>query len=148
MQSAPWSNVLHVSAETTERLPLLRPDDLREEQRQVYEAVVAGPRADESAFDIVDHAGRLLGPYNAMLHSPAVGMSLQGLGTAVRFATSFTPREREIAILVVAARWRSDYAWFAHERAGRLAGLTSQEMGALRLGSSAARGGSSPAFHL
>lgn len=126
--------VVDVSAEPSERLPLLGPGALDEDQRQVYEAVVGGPRAEQSSFGVTDRQGHLLGPYNAMLHSPSVGMSLQELGAAVRFRTGFTPREREMAILLVAADRRSDYIWYAHERAGRDVGLSEDELEALRLG--------------
>jgi len=113
---------------------LLDPATLREEQRRVYEAIVGGPRAEQSSFGVIDQQGRLLGPYNAMLHSPSVGMSLQDLGAAVRFRTTFSPREREIAILLVAVHWRSDYIWYVHERAARDAGLSESELAALRVG--------------
>jgi 4-carboxymuconolactone decarboxylase len=63
-----------------------------------------------------------------------VGAPLQELGSALRFRTSFTKREREIATLVVAARLRSDYEWYAHERIGRRAGLSEAELTALRSG--------------
>lgn len=110
---------------------MLGPGELAEEQRKVYDAIAGGERAD-GVFTAMDEAGRLLGPYNAMLHSPAVGMPLQELGAAVRFRTHLSSREREIAILVVAERLRSDYVWYAHERAGRAAGLTEPELSSLR----------------
>lgn len=115
------------------RLPALNPDDLDHEQRDVYEAIVGGPRP-KNVFSFVDDEGRLLGPFNAMLYSPVVGGPLQELGTALRFRTSFTKREREIATLVVAAAYHSDYEWYAHERIGRQAGLTDAELTALRTG--------------
>jgi 4-carboxymuconolactone decarboxylase len=115
------------------RLPSLHPDELSHEQRDVYEAIVGGPRP-ANVFSFVDEEGRLLGPFNAMLYSPAVGDPLQELGAALRFRTSFTKREREIATLVVAARLRSDYEWYAHERIARRAGLTDAELTALRTG--------------
>src|SRR3954471_12383376 len=115
------------------RLPALNPDDLDHEQRDVYEAIVGGPRP-KNVFSFVDDEGRLPGPFNAMLYSPAVGGPLQELGAALRFRTSFTKREREIATLVLAAHARSDYEGYAHERIGRRAGLTDAELTALRTG--------------
>ena len=117
------------------RLPLLKPGLLSEEQREVYDAITGGPRRDRpSPMRYMDEEGRLLGPFNAMLYSPAVGLPLQELGAALRFRTAFTKREREIAILVVAAHHRSAFEWYAHERIGRRAGLTDRELDALREG--------------
>jgi 4-carboxymuconolactone decarboxylase len=124
-------SVLSVTDE--QRLPALHPDHLTDEQRHVYDAIVGGPRPGH-VFSFVDGEGRLLGPFNAMLYSPAVGDPLQDLGAALRFRTSFTTREREIATLVVAAHLRSDYEWYAHERIGRRAGLADAELSALRTG--------------
>ncbi len=115
------------------RLPALHPDHLTDEQRDVYDAIVGGRKAG-NPFSFIDEEGRLLGPYNAMLYSPAVGGPLQELGTALRFRTSFTKREREIATLVLAARVRSDYEWYAHESLGRGAGLTDADLDRLRTG--------------
>ncbi|MWA00312.1 carboxymuconolactone decarboxylase family protein [Actinomadura sp. LD22] len=126
------------------RLPLLSPGSLGAEQQAVYDALTGGPRAaggdpadsraKARALGFMDGEGRLLGPFNAMLYSPAVGMPLQDLGAALRFRTAFTKREREIATLVVAACLRSDYEWYAHERLGRRAGLREDELDALREG--------------
>ncbi len=115
------------------RLPALNPDELSPEQRDVYEAIVGGPRP-ANVLPLLDDEGHLLGPFNAMLYSPVVGGPLQELGAALRFRTSFTRREREIATLVVAAALRSSYEWYAHERIGRRAGLTDAELTALRTG--------------
>jgi 4-carboxymuconolactone decarboxylase len=115
------------------RLPALRPDELTDEQRAVYTAIVGGPRTGH-VFAVADDEGRLQGPFNAMLHGPVVGGPLQELGSALRFRTGFTKREREIAILVVAGHLRSDFEWYAHERLGRRAGLTEDELAALRTG--------------
>jgi 4-carboxymuconolactone decarboxylase len=115
------------------RLPLLPPSRLDEEQREVYRAVTGGPRAGSSVFRFTDDQGRLLGPFNAMLYAPAVGLPLQELGAALRFRTALSAREREIAILVVAAHGRSAYEWYAHERVARQAGLSEPELTAIRL---------------
>lgn len=111
------------------RLPAPRPHELADEQREIYDAIVGGPRS--GAGPLTDDEGRLLGPFNAMLYSPAVGGPLQELGVALRFRTGFTEREREIATLVVAVHLRSDFEQYAHERIGRRAGLTEAEIAAL-----------------
>jgi 4-carboxymuconolactone decarboxylase len=60
----------------------------------------------------------------------------------VRYDTGLGDRCREIAILVVAAHWRSDFEWYAHEAVGRAAGLGDAELAALREGRHAELAGS------
>jgi 4-carboxymuconolactone decarboxylase len=117
------------------RLPWPRPDQLDEPRRQVYDAITGGPRAaGPQAFRLTDDEGRLEGPFNAMLLSPGVGMALQDLGAAIRYRTGLTDRAREIAVLALAALRSSDFEWYAHERVGRRAGLTDDELAALLRG--------------
>lgn len=117
------------------RLPWLRPDELDGPRREVYDAIAGGPRAaGPQSFRLTDVDGRLEGPFNAMLVSPGVGMALQDLGAAVRYRTSLSDRAREIAVLALAALRQSDFEWYAHERVGRRAGLTDQELGSLLRG--------------
>jgi 4-carboxymuconolactone decarboxylase len=128
-------NAANVNDQPARRLPLLHPALLDDEQREVYEAITGGPRADHpSSHRYADDEGRLSGPFNAMLYSPKVGLALQELGAALRFRGRFTTRQREIVTLVVAAHTRSDYEWYAHERLGRQAGLTEDELTALGSG--------------
>ena len=56
----------------------------------------------------------------------------------MRYDTGLDDRCREIAILVVAAHWRSDFEWYAHEAVGRSAGLGDAELAAVRDGRHAA----------
>ena len=117
------------------RLPWPTPDELDEQQRAVYDAIAGGPRAaGPQAFRLTDEEGRLEGPFNAMLVSPGVGLALQELGSAVRYRTTLSDRSREIAILALAVLRRSDFEWYAHERVGRRAGLTEDELSALLAG--------------
>jgi 4-carboxymuconolactone decarboxylase len=117
----------------SDRLPVLRPDDLSEEQRQLYAEIVGGPRGSgPQLFALADGEGGLNGPYNAMLFAPRLGRALQGLGSAVRYQTDLSPRVREMSILVVATAWDSEFERYAHEPIGRAAGLTDSEIAALR----------------
>jgi alkylhydroperoxidase family enzyme len=101
----------------------------------VYAAIAGGPRAaGPQAFRLLDDAGRLEGPFNAMLLAPGVGLAVQALGAAVRYETTLSDRCREIAILALAAARRCEFEWYAHERVGRLVGLTDDEMKAIRTG--------------
>ena len=118
------------------RLPWPTPEELTGEQRAVYRAILDGPRSDgPQAVALVDEDGRLEGPFNAMVVHPRLGGSVQALGAAVRFASSLSARQREIAILELARRERCDFEWYAHERIGRAVGLNPDEIEALRKGS-------------
>jgi alkylhydroperoxidase family enzyme len=117
------------------RIHWYEPDELDAEQRAVYDAIAGGPRGQGfQPFPLTDRAGRLNGPFNAMLASPPLGSALQRLGAAVHYQTDLTSREREIATLEVSARRRSEFEWYAHERIGRHAGLTGDEIAALKDG--------------
>lgn len=120
------------------RLTWYEPGALTDEQRILYESITGGPRSQgPRTFPLTDEAGRLHGPFNAMLASPEVGAALQELGAAIRYRTSLPARARELAILEVAAARRSDFEWYAHERVGKSAGLTDRELAAVREGAEA-----------
>jgi 4-carboxymuconolactone decarboxylase len=117
------------------RQPRLLPADLDAGQAALYARITGGPRASgPQLFDLTDGDGALQGPFGGFLLAPALGDRLQALGTAVRYETSLTDRSREIAILVVAAHWRSTFERHAHEAVGRHCGLTGPELIALREG--------------
>jgi len=117
------------------RLEPIPPDELDADQRELYDAIASGPRAQgPQHFALTGEDGGLRGPFNAFLLSPALGSALQELGAAVRYRTEMSPRTREIAILTVAAHWDSAFEWSTHESIGRAAGLTDGELTALRAG--------------
>jgi len=117
------------------RIRKLPPSALDEEQRSLYDAIAGGRRAQgRQLFRLTDEEGRLEGPFNAFLLQPRLGSALQALGSSVRYDTGLDDRCREIAILVVAAHWRSDFEWYAHEAVGRAAGLGDAELAAVRDG--------------
>ena len=119
----------------TPRLPRLVPAELDPDQRAVYDAIAGGRRAQgPQLFPLVDADGGLAGPYNAYLVQPRLGFALQALGAAVRYETSLSDRAREIAILVTAVHADAAFEWYAHEAIGRHAGLTDDELDALRTG--------------
>lgn len=105
------------------------PDELDADQRALYDEITSGPRATgPQLFELVDRRGRLNGPFGIMLHSPAVGGALQGVGAAVRYGSVLPDRIREIAILVVAAHWDSDFERYSHVPLALHAGLTQAEV--------------------
>lgn len=118
---------------STERLQRLTPADLDDQQREVYEAIAGGPRAQgKQVFALKGGDGALNGPFGLMLHVPGLGIVLQELGAAIRYRTSLTARCREIAILEVAAAEDSDFERYAHERVAESIGMSASEIEALR----------------
>ena len=117
------------------RIPKLDPSALDDDQRSLYDSIAGGRRAQgPQLFRLADSDGRLEGPFNAFLLQPRLGSALQALGASVRYETGLDDRCREIAILVVAAHWRSDFEQYAHEAVARSAGLTDAELAAIRDG--------------
>jgi len=118
-----------------QRLARLHPPFRNEDQERLYASITAGPRGgSQGPFALVDDAGALTGPFNAMLLHPGLGGALQALGAAIRFHGTLPGRTRELVILVVAAHWASAFELYAHEAAGRAAGLTEAELAAVRAG--------------
>ncbi|WP_309606173.1 carboxymuconolactone decarboxylase family protein [Phenylobacterium sp.] len=95
-----------------ERFPTLTPEQMTPAQRQVAEAIIAGPRKG------------LGGPFNAWLRSPELADKLQKLGEHLRYHSSVPPRLNEFAILLTARAWDADYEWHAHYPLALKAGLT------------------------
>jgi 4-carboxymuconolactone decarboxylase len=119
----------------TRRLPKLDVTALDEEQRALYGEITGGPRSrGPQSFALCDDQGRLEGPFNAMLLSPRLGGALQQVGAQVRYSTGLSGRARELAILAVGYAWGSSFEIYAHERAGRAAGLTDDELRVVRDG--------------
>lgn len=111
------------------RLTWFAPQDLDGDQRRLHEDISGGPRASGgSPFPLTDDHGRLEGPFNAMLIHPGIGDAVQTLGARIRYGSALSDRERELAILRVAALAHSEFEWYAHERVGRAVRLTEAEM--------------------
>ena len=107
------------------RLATLSSDTMTPEQVGLYRDILSGPRGQGPRAVLLDTgAGGLAGPFNTMLYAPEVGHALQELGAAIRFRTQLSSRIRELAILVVAQAWNSEYERSSHELLGRDAGLT------------------------
>jgi 4-carboxymuconolactone decarboxylase len=111
------------------RLHRLVPAELTEEQRQMYDAVVGGPRRGTSG--LVDSEGRLGGPLNTLLYAPVLGTAQQGVGAALRFQISLSRRVVELVILAVAHDAQSEFELAAHEPMAHGVGLTHEQLAAL-----------------
>jgi len=97
-------------------------ENLTAEQKVVYDAIRGGPRSKMPNSGAAK-PGPLGGPFNVMLRSPAVGNIVQSLGGEIRFKSSIPAKLNELAIMVTARYWTSQYEWYAHCRLALEAGL-------------------------
>jgi 4-carboxymuconolactone decarboxylase len=104
------------------RFQVIPVDNLTADQRTVYDAIRGGPRA-KIANSGASKPGPLGGPFNVMLRSPGVGNIVQALGGEIRFKSTIPSKLNELAIMVTARYWTSQYEWHAHCRLALEAGL-------------------------
>lgn len=99
----------------------LTPEELDEDQRKLYDAVLASPRAQGATRPLlVRPDGSLTGPFDAWLRSPILGAHLERVGMALRADATLEPAPREVAVLVVARAWSADFEWWVHGKMARL----------------------------
>jgi 4-carboxymuconolactone decarboxylase len=117
------------------RLPVLSPERLTPEQKAVYDRIAGDKRRQKTRrFKMTTGDGTLTGPFNALLYSPHVGDAVQRLGGALRFESSLAGHLREMAILMVAQRWRANYEWYAHAPIAAREELGEEVIAAVRAG--------------
>jgi 4-carboxymuconolactone decarboxylase len=101
------------------RIPLFPNDTMDADQRRVLDQIVAGPR------------GRIQGPLRAVLYNAELADRWQALGALLRYQTSLTPRQSELAILVTGRACRSPFEWYAHRIEAERAGIEAPVIEAL-----------------
>ena len=104
------------------RFDLIQPEKLSDEQRAMYDEIRSGPRS-KLANSSASKPGPLGGPFNVWLRSPGIGNRVQALGEEIRFRSSLPSKLNEMAILVTARFWTSQYEWHAHCKLALDAGL-------------------------
>lgn len=115
-------NTITTESSRNMRLPKLEPKTLNAEQRKLWERITSGPR------------GGVRGPYFALLHSPNLCEGFEAVGRFLRYECAVPSRLRELAILVVARRWKAQYEWFAHAPIAAKEGISAQVIEAIRTG--------------
>ena len=81
-------------------------------QKKMFENLISGERRGAS------------GPFNVLLRSPEMGDLAQQFGASMRYHSSIPPKLNELAIIITARQWTSQYEWYAHRRAAQNAGLS------------------------
>jgi 4-carboxymuconolactone decarboxylase len=106
----------------THRLPDFQIANATDEQKAVLQDILNGPR------------GSLDGPFLGWIHSPQLAGHAQRLGAFCRYNTGLPLRLSELAILVTAARWRSQAEWHIHYPIALAAGLPASVADAIQAG--------------
>jgi 4-carboxymuconolactone decarboxylase len=95
-----------------DRFKPLAYDEMTPAQKTMIEHLLSGPRAGAD------------GPFNVLLRSPEMGDLAQQFGAATRFNSSVPRKLNEMAIIMTARHWTSQYEWQAHHRLALQAGLS------------------------
>ena len=106
------------------RISYTTPESFTEAQKRLFKSITGGKRGEGRApEDLLNSERGMSGPFNAWLRTPVLGEAAQRLGETVRFESNLPPQLRELAILIVAAKWKAQYEWWAHERIAKQEGL-------------------------
>ncbi|MDP8990774.1 MAG: carboxymuconolactone decarboxylase family protein, partial [Acidobacteriota bacterium] len=105
-----------------DRFPPLTWDTMTPQQKPMVQNLLAGER------------GGTNGPFNVTLRDPEMGDIAQKLGAQLRFHTALPNRLNEMAILMTARFWNSQYEWYSHHRNALTAGLSASVIDAIAQG--------------
>ena len=113
------------------RLPLIAPADLTAEQKPLYENMRKGIASNFNAFQVERADGALMGPWNPWLHEPAIGKAIWDLTLAMTANATLPDNVRQIAILVVGARFDAAYEIYAHIAVAEREGMSAERLATL-----------------
>ena len=98
------------------------PTGLSKAQKEVYDAITAGPR------------GNVVGPLAVWLWRPELAQNAQKLGQYCRYDSSLPQRLSELAILVTGKYWGAEFEWQHHKPIALKAGIDKDIVEAIRTG--------------
>jgi alkylhydroperoxidase family enzyme len=124
------SSSLHPHEETM-RLPLIPPAELSAEQKNLYDSMRKGIASNFNAFKVEREDGALMGPWNPWLHEPGIGKAIWDLTLAMTANAVLPDNVRQIAILVVGARYDAAYELYAHVAVAEKEGMSAERLSAL-----------------
>src|SRR6202521_3207681 len=113
------------------RLPLISAAELSPEQKSLYDEMRKGIASNFNAFKVEREDGALMGPWNPWLHEPAIGKAIWDLTMAMTANSSLPDNVRQIAILVVGARFDAAYEIYAHIAVAEREGMKRERLAAL-----------------
>jgi 4-carboxymuconolactone decarboxylase len=113
------------------RLPLIPPAELTAEQKSLYDNMRKGIASNFNAFKVEREDGALMGPWNPWLHEPGIGKAIWNLTLAMTANAVLPDNVRQIAILVVGARYDAAYELYAHVAVAEKEGMSRERLAAL-----------------
>jgi len=132
--------------EANRRFKILQSSEMTESQKDLVKSIQSGPRAKVAGSAANSGGGTVGSPFNVFLRSPELGEHLQQVGSYIRFRSSLGFKLNELAILMVARHWTSQYEWFAHHRLALQAGLDPEIAEAISKGERPVKMGSDEAL--
>src|SRR6201989_2856011 len=113
------------------RLPLIAPNELTAQQKPLYDEMRKGIASNFNAFKVEREDGALMWPWNPWLHEPAIGKAIWDLTLAMTANASLADNVRQIAILVVGARFDAAYEMYAHIAVAEKEGMKPERLATL-----------------
>src|SRR2546429_8291404 len=113
-----------IHPESRSRLPLPKREALDEQGKRVYDSVLDPKRPTLAGFQ---------GPAGIWLHSPRVGEPIREFNRILRNEMPLEPHLRELAILVTAREFDSQFEWTAHEPVALKEGLDHETLDAVKV---------------
>lgn len=108
------------------RIPLLSTTEgLTDQQRQVFDWVV-------------ESRGRMIRPYEVLLHTPGLARPAAELGHQIRYEGSLSDHDRELAIITTATVHECEFEWSSHVGLARDGGVAESTIDYLEARSHAA----------
>ncbi len=99
-----------------------------------YTELTPGQKAMVDDMLTGERKGVMNGPFNVLLRSPEMGDAAQKFGAQVRFHSTLPKRLNEMAILMTARFWNSQYDWWSHRQMALDAGLSPAIIDAISVG--------------
>ena len=97
-------------------------EDLSNEQKEIHDAIVNGPR------------GHVVGPLRIWLNNPGLAKSAQTVGAYARYGTSLPQALSELAILTTGRVWSSEFEWEHHAPLAMEGGIDPKHVDTISLG--------------
>ena len=97
-------------------------DDLNNEQKEIHDAIINGPR------------GHVVGPLRIWLNNPGLARSAQTVGAYARYGTSLPQALSELAILTTGRVWSSEFEWEHHAPLAIEGGINPKHVDTISLG--------------